>query len=105
VDIYTEIPYRWLKFDSLSGTKPRHQAIWLKHRIEFSYATNVFLDPARVDLDLSRPGDREMRRNTIGIIDGRLLAVVYTVRTESIRIISARRSNSSESEVYGPIQT
>jgi uncharacterized protein len=65
----------------------------------------VFLDPARVDLDVSRPGDREMRRKAIGIIEGRLLAVVYTVRAGSIRIISARRSNSSESKVYGAFQT
>jgi uncharacterized protein len=76
---------------------------FVKHRVEFSYAAAVFLDPRRVDLDVSRPEDGEMRRKTVGIIDGRLLTVVYTIRVKSTRIISARRSNTTESRMYGPL--
>jgi uncharacterized DUF497 family protein len=76
-----------------------------KHRVEFSYAANVFLDPGRAELDVSRREDRETRRKVIGLIEGRLFTVVYTVRTESIRIISARRSNAMERKVYGPFHS
>ncbi|HEX4367270.1 MAG TPA: BrnT family toxin [Rhodopila sp.] len=74
-----------------------------KHKIEFEYGTNVFLDPRRVDLDASRTEDRETRRKIIGLIEGRLFTVVYTVRGRSTRIISARRSNAMESKMYGSL--
>src|SRR4051812_11797518 len=60
-----------------------------KHRIEFSYATIVFLDPRRADLDVSRIEDGEVRRKVIGVVEGRFVTVVYTVRKKAIRIISA----------------
>jgi uncharacterized DUF497 family protein len=78
----------------------RNQA---KHHVEFSYATNVFLDPNRADFDVSRVEDRETRRKAIGLVEGRLLTVVYTSRAGSIRIISARRSNSREIRAYGAL--
>jgi uncharacterized DUF497 family protein len=74
-----------------------------KHRVEFSYGTAVFLDPRRVDLDVSRPQDREMRRKSVGLVEGRLLTVIYTVRGGMTRIISARRSNAMEGKAYGPL--
>jgi uncharacterized protein len=74
-----------------------------KHGIGFEYGTNVFLDPNRLDLDASRTEDRETRRKTIGLIEGRLFTVVYTVRGRSTRIISARRSNTMESKMYGSL--
>jgi uncharacterized protein len=76
-----------------------------KHGVAFAYATNVFLDPRRVDLDASRSEDREMRRKTVGVVEQRLLSVVYTIRAGSTRIISARRSNSGENRIYGPLHT
>jgi uncharacterized DUF497 family protein len=74
----------------------------VKHGVEFSYATRVFLDPWRIDMDVSRTEERESRRKTIGLIQGRLFTVVYTVRGETTRIISARRCDTTESKVYGP---
>ena len=68
----------------------------VKHRLEFSYAANVFLDPYRTDVDASRPEDGEMRRKVIGLVEGRLLTVVYTARADVVRIISARRANTME---------
>jgi uncharacterized protein len=73
--------------------------------VAFDYATNVFLDPRRADLDASRSEDREMRRKTIGLVEQRLLSVVYTMRAGSKRIISARRSNPWEDRIYGPLHT
>lgn len=74
-----------------------------KHKIEFSYGINVFLDPNRTDLDASRAEDGEMRRKAIGAIEGRLFTVVYTLRAGAARIISARRANILESRIYGPL--
>jgi uncharacterized protein len=74
-----------------------------KHGVEFSYATAVFLDRRRVDLDASRPEDREMRRKSVGLIESRLFTVIYTVRGGVTRIISARRSNVREGRAYGPL--
>jgi uncharacterized DUF497 family protein len=76
-----------------------------KHKIEFAFATRVFLDAGRVDVDVSRIEDREIRRKVVGLVEGRLVTVVYTSRAASTRIISARRSNSGESKIYGPLRS
>ena len=74
-----------------------------KHGVPFDYATRVFLDEAVVDFDASREADGEARRNAIGLIEGRVFAVVYVQRKEAIRIISARRANGTERKAYGQI--
>ena len=72
-----------------------------KHGVSFRYAASIFLDPDRVDLDTSRPEDREDRRKVIGVIDGRLFTVVYTLRGRAMRLISARRANDQETRHHG----
>lgn len=74
-----------------------------KHGVPFPYATLVFLDGGRVDLDASRTVDGEPRRKVIGRIEGRLYAVVYTPRGDNLRLISARRCNANEEKHYGPL--
>lgn len=76
-----------------------------KHGVPFDYATRVFLDAERVDFDASRPEDGERRRKAVGLIDGRLFAVVYTARDGRIRLISARRCNALEERQYGSLHT
>jgi len=71
-----------------------------KHGIRLSYAIGVFLDLRVVDYDVSRLDDNEPRRKAVGMIDGRLFTVVYTMRGEVIRIISGRRANVQESREY-----
>jgi uncharacterized DUF497 family protein len=65
----------------------------------------VFLDPKPMDLDVCRLDERETRLKVIGLVEGRLLTVVYTVRSKTTRIISARRSNTTERKMYGPLYT
>jgi hypothetical protein len=74
-----------------------------KHGVEFSDVIRVFRDPRRIELDTSRPHDREPRMKIIGAIQGRLFAVVYTSRAGATRIISARRCNPPEKRLYGPL--
>jgi uncharacterized DUF497 family protein len=76
-----------------------------KHGVPFAYATRLFLDPQRVDFDVTRPADGEARRKAIGAIEGRLFSVVYTVREGRSRLISARRCNVTEERRYGPLHT
>ena len=74
-----------------------------KHGMPFDYATRVFLDPSLVELDTSRPTDRERRMKAIGAVEGRVFSVVYTMRGNTCRIISARRCNAKEERAYGPV--
>jgi uncharacterized DUF497 family protein len=67
----------------------------LKHGISFVTGARVFLNARRVECD----GER--RRKAAGMVEGRLLAVVFTTRGETCRIISARPANSSEERRYG----
>jgi uncharacterized DUF497 family protein len=72
----------------------------LKHGIRFELAASVFLDEAVVHLDVSRAIDAEARRKAIGIVEGRLFTVVYTLRGGVIRVISLRRANTKERRAY-----
>jgi uncharacterized DUF497 family protein len=73
-----------------------------KHGVPLEYATRVFLDAARIDFDVSRTAEREARRKVVGMIDRRLFCIVYTVRGEATRLISARRASAKEKDAYGP---
>ena len=71
-----------------------------KHGVSFADAEGVFLDPLslhRIDPD----AEAEERFVAIGEGNlGRLLVVVYTLRDESIRLISARHATPSEIRTY-----
>ena len=63
-------------------------------------AAQVFGDPHRkVKLD-SRFIYGEDRYLALARVDGRVLTVVYTMRNDVIRIISARKANSREVKKY-----
>ena len=76
-----------------------------KHGVPFAYAARVFLDARMIDFDASKPGDGEARRKAVGVIEGPLFTVVYTLRDGVTRVISGRRCNAKEGKSYGPIQT
>jgi uncharacterized DUF497 family protein len=73
----------------------------IKHRVSFDYVMGVFVDAGLIDQEATRPGDEEARRKAIGMIEGRVFTVVYTMRGNAVRIISARRSNDKEKRSYG----
>ena len=72
-----------------------------KHGVSFIEAANCFWDPLQVafyDPDHSHDEDREI---LIGHSPrGRLLMVVYTLRGETIRIVSARQTTRKEARDY-----
>jgi hypothetical protein len=70
-----------------------------KHGIDFADAVSVFSD----DLAITIPDERfdEERFVTIGIdAFGRVLIVVYTLRDDEIRLISARKATRLEQQQY-----
>lgn len=71
-----------------------------KHGIDVIDAQAVFDDPARIEVDSSRPEHGEHRRKVVGTIDGRVFAVIFTKRGEKKRIISARRARRDERAEY-----
>jgi uncharacterized DUF497 family protein len=70
------------------------------HQISFPYATRVFLDPHRREQLDTREDYGEERRIALGRVDEWILMVVYTLRGSNIRLISARKANRNESEIY-----
>jgi uncharacterized DUF497 family protein len=71
-----------------------------KHGVPFNYVARMFLDPNRLDTGDKRRAYEEDRRLTLGKIDDRLFAVVYTPRGKLIRLISARKANEREQRQY-----
>lgn len=71
-----------------------------KHGIDFADAEDVFKDPAAFTYR-SSGSSGEQRYVTIGAVRGVVIAVVTTLRQETIRIISARRARRSEKQSYG----
>ncbi|MGJ3262633.1 MAG: BrnT family toxin [Salinarimonas sp.] len=72
-----------------------------KHGISFEIATEVFMDPRRTDVADDRPGYDEPRWIAFGRVRGVVLAVVYTVRADARRIISARKASQKERRLHG----
>ena len=72
-----------------------------KHGITFEEGASVLLDPmALVREDDDSEG--EQRLVALGMSGfGRLLVVVYTMRDDTIRLISARRATKTERKYYG----
>lgn len=70
-----------------------------KHGLDFSTASQVFLDPHILEIDDDTAPD-EFRFDAIGMVDGRLLFVTCTIRGEAIRIISARGAVGHEKRRY-----
>ncbi|KAM3098631.1 BrnT family toxin [Phormidesmis sp. 146-35] len=69
---------------------------FIKHRVNFETACETFFDPF---LQVEDAGyiDGEEREAVIGVtVDWRLLYVVYVLREDIIRLISARLATNSE---------
>lgn len=71
-----------------------------KHRISFPFAAEIFLDTNRIERQDEIGDYGEDRWITTGLIDEIEIVVVYAIRNEKIRIISARRANSYERQAY-----
>ena len=71
-----------------------------RHRIDFLDAIEVFLDPFRLELEDDREDYGELRLKTVGMVNGVVTAVLFTLRGERTRIISARKAEPNERRAY-----
>jgi uncharacterized protein len=70
-----------------------------KRGIDFEDAVRIFEGPVLESSD-ERRDYGEVRTIAFGVVDGRELAVVYTMRGGRRRIISARRAHRRERKAY-----
>lgn len=71
-----------------------------KHGVSFQLAARAFYDPARLDRFDNREDYGEDRFLTIGLVSDVELVVAYTLRNNTIRIISARQADRHEQRNY-----
>jgi uncharacterized DUF497 family protein len=81
----------------------KNRANMAKHGIDFDEAIQVFYGLSLGFVD-QRRNYGETRMIIIGMAEGREILVVYTVRGESYRIISARRAKRDERRAYRQAQ-
>jgi len=71
-----------------------------RHGVPFDQAKRVFDDPFAIENLDEREYYGEDRFSILGIVDGRLVYVAYTLRNDVIRIISARGAEPYENRKY-----
>lgn len=86
-----------LRFEWAEVKAERNRA---DHGVTFDMATEVFDDPFAIELLDDRENYGEDRYVTIGMVEGRLLCVAYTIRGDVIRVISARGAEPHERRRY-----
>ncbi|MBZ0154920.1 MAG: BrnT family toxin [Alphaproteobacteria bacterium] len=84
-----------MKFE---GDPAKSAANKLKHGIDFAAAKDLWLDENRIEIHLPYP--LESRRIIVAKLNNRHWTAVYTMRSETIRIISVRRSREKEIALY-----
>ena len=77
---------------------------WLSHQVGQAEAEQALLNRPLVGAPDVRHSRREPRWVTLGRNDrGRYLSIVFTVRGNRVRVISARPMSRAERQVYGQI--
>ena len=79
---------------------PEKRSETLKHRnLDFEDAAKVFAG-ATLTIEDDRQDYGEPRYQTLGLLNGRLVMVVWTPRAEARHIISMRKANDRERRRY-----
>ena len=73
----------------------------VKHNVSCQESEEVFFDENQLILDDNSHSSIEKRKLIIGKTnDNVLLSVVFTIRSNKIRVISARRASKKEGNLY-----
>ncbi len=90
-----------LKCAGFEWDKNNAEKNWQKHHVTPSECEEIFFNRPLVVADDISHSEKENRFYALGHTDGsRMLFVVFTVRRNLIRVISARDMNRKEREVY-----
>jgi hypothetical protein len=71
-----------------------------KHGLDFKEAHHVYDNPDKLTYDSRREGERRLLDLAFAIVNGRLLALIYTKRGDDVRVISFRPASREEREQY-----
>ncbi len=71
-----------------------------KHGVSFPFAARVFDDSRAIAWGDKRRDYGEPRYSALGMIDGRVYAIAYTLRGKTVRLIAARKGNQRETQFY-----
>ena len=83
-----------------NGTAKKAATNFRKHKVRFELACEAFFDPFICYLDEEIVGS-ELRERLVGLTTTwLLLLIVYVIRDDVIRIISARTVTKAEREIY-----
>jgi len=81
--------------------KNKAESNFLKHGITFEEAVTIFADPYLLFTKDSKHSEQEEREWAIGESESvSMLVIVFTMRGENIRIISARKATKRERKSY-----
>jgi hypothetical protein len=86
--------------DDFEWDEAKAAANYARHSVSFETAIRAFDDAFAVERLDDRADYGEDRYSILGMVDGRLLYVAYTVREDVIRIISARGAEPYEKRQY-----
>jgi uncharacterized protein len=86
--------------DAFQWDDAKAAANYAKHGVTFEAARDVFKDPFAIEQMDDRQNYGEERWTILGMAQDRLLLVAYTIRNDSIRIISARGAEPYEKREY-----
>ena len=86
--------------DSFEWDDRKSASNFAKHGVTFEMAREVFKDAFAIENYDDREDYGEPRYTIIGIVEGRLLFVAFTMRNETHRIISARGAEPHEQRQY-----
>ena len=78
----------------------KSKACFSERGFDFAYVARAFFDPDRIVKEDTRRCYGEDRYQLMGTIEQRLFVVVYTLRHNAMRIISARKANQREVRYY-----
>jgi hypothetical protein len=71
-----------------------------KHGLDFKDAHLVYDNADKCTYQSSRKGERRLMDLAFAVVNGRLLALVYTERGDDVRVISFRPASREEREEY-----
>lgn len=82
-----------------SWDEAKRRANLRKHGIDFVGCDTIFLGHT-LTIEDDRFGYSEPRYFTLGLLEGRCVAVAHTETDDEIRIISIRKADHGEQEIY-----
>lgn len=86
--------------DEVEWDSSKRESNLAKHGIDFADIGGIFSDPNLIEARDGRHDYGEDRFRVVGQVEGEILFVAYTWRGTKRRLISARKANRDERQIY-----